>query len=80
MAPPNTLKLCQAAGPPSSRCLRIQAVGSQAGAGDSFAADLISGLSARLAAEAGWSSSKSWISDAPQVALFRLEPALGESS
>ena len=47
MAPPNTLKLCQAAGPPSSRCLRIEAVGSQAGAGDSFAADVISGLSAR---------------------------------
>jgi dimethylhistidine N-methyltransferase len=29
---------------------------------------------ARLAAEAGWSVSDTWISDAPQVALFRLEP------
>jgi dimethylhistidine N-methyltransferase len=28
---------------------------------------------ARLAAEAGWSANKFWISDAPQVALFRLE-------
>jgi len=33
----------------------------------------------RLAAEAGWSVSNIWISDAPQVALFRLEPALGEA-
>ena len=33
---------------------------------------------ARLAAEAGWSANKIWISDAPQVAMFRLEPALGE--
>jgi dimethylhistidine N-methyltransferase len=33
----------------------------------------------RLAAEAGWSVNKSWISDAPQVALFRLEPAPGEN-
>jgi uncharacterized SAM-dependent methyltransferase len=31
---------------------------------------------ARLAAEAGWSANKIWISDAPQVALFRLEPAV----
>jgi dimethylhistidine N-methyltransferase len=30
---------------------------------------------ARLAAEAGWSVSNTWISDAPQVALFLLEPA-----
>jgi dimethylhistidine N-methyltransferase len=29
----------------------------------------------RLAAEAGWSANKIWISDAPQVALFRLEPS-----
>jgi len=34
---------------------------------------------ARLAAEAGWSANKTWISDAPQVALFRLEPVLGEN-
>ena len=34
---------------------------------------------ARLAAEAGWSANKTWISDAPRVALFRLEPALGEN-
>jgi dimethylhistidine N-methyltransferase len=34
---------------------------------------------ARLAAEAGWSANKTWISDAPQVALFCLEPALGEN-
>jgi hypothetical protein len=27
-----------------------------------------------LAGEAGWSVSNSWMSDAPQVALFRLEP------
>jgi uncharacterized SAM-dependent methyltransferase len=33
----------------------------------------------RLAAEAGWSANKVWISDAPRVALFRLEPALGEN-
>jgi dimethylhistidine N-methyltransferase len=33
---------------------------------------------AGLAADAGWSANKIWISDAPQVALFRLEPALGE--
>jgi len=31
---------------------------------------------ARLAAEAGWSANKIWISDAPQVALFRVEPAV----
>ena len=30
---------------------------------------------ARLAAEAGWSANKTWISDAPRVALFRLEPS-----
>jgi dimethylhistidine N-methyltransferase len=30
---------------------------------------------ARLAAEAGWSANKIWISDAPRVALFRLEPS-----
>jgi uncharacterized SAM-dependent methyltransferase len=35
---------------------------------------------ARLAAEAGWATFKTWTSDAPQVALFRLEPALGENS
>jgi dimethylhistidine N-methyltransferase len=35
---------------------------------------------ARLIAEADWSVSNSWISDAPQVALFCLEPAMGESS
>jgi dimethylhistidine N-methyltransferase len=29
----------------------------------------------RLAAEAGWSANKIWISDAPQVALFRLVPS-----
>jgi uncharacterized SAM-dependent methyltransferase len=29
---------------------------------------------ALLAGEAGWSVSNTWISDAPQVALFRLEP------
>jgi dimethylhistidine N-methyltransferase len=29
---------------------------------------------AQLAAEAGWSASKTWISGAPQVALFRLDP------
>ena len=29
---------------------------------------------ARLAGEADWSVSNTWISDAPQVALFRLEP------
>jgi dimethylhistidine N-methyltransferase len=34
---------------------------------------------ARLAAEAGWSANKTWISDAPRVALFRLEPAVGEN-
>jgi dimethylhistidine N-methyltransferase len=34
---------------------------------------------ARLIAEAGWSVSNTWISDAPQVALFCLEPAMGES-
>jgi dimethylhistidine N-methyltransferase len=34
---------------------------------------------ARLAAEAGWSANKTWISDEPRVALFRLEPALGEN-
>jgi dimethylhistidine N-methyltransferase len=34
---------------------------------------------ARLVAEAGWSANKTWISDAPQVALFCLEPALGEN-
>jgi dimethylhistidine N-methyltransferase len=34
---------------------------------------------ARLAAEAGWSVNKTWISDAPRVALFRLEPALREN-
>jgi dimethylhistidine N-methyltransferase len=34
---------------------------------------------ARLAAEAGWTVDKTWISDAPQVALFRLVPALGEN-
>jgi dimethylhistidine N-methyltransferase len=33
----------------------------------------------RLAAEAGWSANKTWISDAPQVALFRLQPAMGEN-
>jgi dimethylhistidine N-methyltransferase len=33
---------------------------------------------ARLAAVAGWSANKIWISEAPQVAMFRLEPALGE--
>jgi dimethylhistidine N-methyltransferase len=33
----------------------------------------------RLAAEAGWSVNKNWISDAPQVALFRLEPAQDEN-
>jgi uncharacterized SAM-dependent methyltransferase len=32
-----------------------------------------------LAAEAGWSADKVWISDAPQVALFRLESALSEN-
>ncbi len=32
---------------------------------------------ARLAAEAGWSANKTWISDAPQVGLIRLEPAPG---
>jgi dimethylhistidine N-methyltransferase len=31
---------------------------------------------AQLAAEAGWSASKIWISDAPQVALFRLAPVV----
>jgi dimethylhistidine N-methyltransferase len=30
---------------------------------------------AQLAAEAGWSANKIWISDAPRVALFRLEPS-----
>jgi dimethylhistidine N-methyltransferase len=35
---------------------------------------------ARLAAEAGWSAIKIWISDAPQVAMFRLEPVLGGSA
>jgi uncharacterized SAM-dependent methyltransferase len=30
---------------------------------------------ARLAAEAGWAANKIWISDAPRVALFRLEPS-----
>jgi len=34
---------------------------------------------ARLAAEAGWSANKTWISDAPQVALFCLEPTLREN-
>jgi uncharacterized SAM-dependent methyltransferase len=34
---------------------------------------------ARLAAEAGWTVDKTWISGAPQVALFRLVPALGEN-
>jgi dimethylhistidine N-methyltransferase len=34
---------------------------------------------AALAAEAGWSANKTWISDAPRVALFRLEPVLGEN-
>jgi dimethylhistidine N-methyltransferase len=34
---------------------------------------------ARLAAEAGWSVKKTWIGDAPRVALFRLEPALREN-
>jgi len=29
----------------------------------------------RLAAEAGWLVGKTWMSDAPRVALFRLEPA-----
>jgi dimethylhistidine N-methyltransferase len=33
----------------------------------------------RLAAEAGWFAYKTWISDAPRVAVFRLEPALGEN-
>ena len=33
----------------------------------------------RLIAEAGWSVRNTWISDAPQVALFCLEPAMGES-
>jgi hypothetical protein len=33
----------------------------------------------RPAAEAGWSANKVWISDAPRVALFHLEPALGEN-
>jgi dimethylhistidine N-methyltransferase len=32
-----------------------------------------------LAAEAGWSADKIWISDAPQVALLRLESALSEN-
>ena len=32
-----------------------------------------------VAAEAGWSVDKIWISDSPRVALFRLEPALGEN-
>jgi hypothetical protein len=27
-----------------------------------------------LAADGGWSVSKTWLSEAPQVALFRLEP------
>jgi uncharacterized SAM-dependent methyltransferase len=35
---------------------------------------------ARLVAEADWSVSNTWIRDAPQVALFRLDPALGENS
>jgi uncharacterized SAM-dependent methyltransferase len=35
---------------------------------------------ARLAAEARWSVSNTWISDAPRVSLFRLEPALSERS
>jgi uncharacterized SAM-dependent methyltransferase len=35
---------------------------------------------ARLAAEADWFVSNTWISDAPQVALFRLEPVMGERS
>jgi dimethylhistidine N-methyltransferase len=34
---------------------------------------------ARLAAEAGWFAKKIWMNDAPQVALFRLEPALTEN-
>lgn len=34
---------------------------------------------ARLSAEAGWSARKIWISGAPQVALFRLEPALDQN-
>jgi uncharacterized SAM-dependent methyltransferase len=33
----------------------------------------------RLAAEAGWSANKIWISDAPRVALFRLELIPGEN-
>jgi dimethylhistidine N-methyltransferase len=33
----------------------------------------------RLAAEAGWSANKTWISDAPRVAVFRLEPAVREN-
>jgi uncharacterized SAM-dependent methyltransferase len=41
-----------------------------------FTLDMI----ARLAAETGWSVSNTWISDAPQVALFRLEPVIGERS
>jgi dimethylhistidine N-methyltransferase len=34
---------------------------------------------ARLAADAGWFANKIWISDAPSVALFRLEPVLREN-
>jgi len=30
-----------------------------------------------LAADGGWSVSKTWLSEAPQVALFRLEPTQG---
>ena len=32
---------------------------------------------AQLAAEAGWSTTKTWISDAPQVALLRLDRTVG---
>jgi dimethylhistidine N-methyltransferase len=33
----------------------------------------------QLAAEAGWSASQTWSSDAPRVALFRLKTAQGEN-
>lgn len=41
-----------------------------------FTVDMFS----QLAAEAGWSANKTWISDAPRVALFRLDPALATNS
>jgi hypothetical protein len=48
----------------------IDAQGAPRGARGSFAADVIS----------GWSASKSWISDAPRVALFRLDLPVATNS